>query len=126
MDNAARSISDFCTYCSECLPCPEDINIPEALRFHNLLEGYDMKTYGKYRYNMLGSQGHWYPGNFASACTKCGDCLPKCPEKLDIPKLLFGVHDKLFDTPTYWRSSIEMAFVNCYRAVKNIFLKFFS
>ena len=126
MDNAGRSISDFCTYCSDCLPCPENINIPELLRFHNLLEGYDMQTYGKYRYNMLGSQGHWYPGNFASACTECGDCLPKCPEELDIPKLLFRTHDKIFDSESRWRSSIEMACVHCYRAVKNIFLKIFS
>jgi hypothetical protein len=126
LDNAARSIADFCTYCNECLPCPENINIPEILRFRNLLEGYDMQTYGKYRYNMLGGKGHWFPGNFASACTECGDCLPKCPEKLEIPKLLFETHDKLFDTQSYWRSQLEAFLVNSYKAVKSIFLKLTS
>jgi len=126
MDNATHSIPDFCTYCSECLPCPENINIPEILRFRNLLEGYDMQTYGKYRYNMLGGKGHWFPGGFASACTECGDCLPKCPEKLEIPKLLFETHDKLFDTQSYWRSRLEAFLVNSYRTVKSIFLKLIS
>ena len=126
MDSASQSISDFCTYCSECLPCPENINIPEILRFRNLLEGYDMQTYGKYRYNMLGGKGHWFPGDFASSCTECGDCLPKCPEKLEIPKLLFGTHDKLFDTSSFWRSWLEAFLVNGYKKVKSIFLKLTS
>jgi predicted aldo/keto reductase-like oxidoreductase len=126
MDNAAHSISDYCTYCNECLPCPENINIPEILRFRNLLEGYDMQTYGKYRYNMLGGKGHWFPGNFASACTECGDCLPKCPEKLEIPKLLFETHDRLFDIKSYWRSKLEAFLVNNYKAVKSMLLKLTS
>ena len=126
MDKASHSISELCTYCSECLPCPEDINIPEILRFRNLLKGYDMQTYGKYRYNMLGGKGHWFPGHFASACTECGDCLPKCPEKLAIPKLLFETHDELFDRRAYWRSKIEAFLVDNYRAVKSLFLKFTS
>ncbi len=126
MDNTALSIPDYCTYCSECLPCPENINIPEILRFRNLLEGYDMQAYGKYRYNMLSGKGHWFPGNFASACTECGDCLPKCPEKLEIPKLLFRTHNSLFDLKTYWLSKVEAFLVNGYRRVKGIFLKITS
>ena len=126
MDGASTAIPDFCTYCSECLPCPENINIPEILRFRNLLEGYDMQTYGKYRYNMLGGKGHWFPGNFASACTECGDCLPKCPEKLDIPKLLFRTHNNLFDAKAYWISKVEALLINLYRSVKSTFLKITS
>ncbi|MCH7501699.1 MAG: 4Fe-4S dicluster domain-containing protein, partial [Nitrospinae bacterium] len=126
MDDASRSISGFCTYCTDCLPCPENINIPEILRFRNLLEGYDMQTYGKYRYNMLGGKGHWFPGNFATACTECGDCLPKCPEKLEIPKLLKETHDQLFDTRSYWRSTLEAFLVNNYQKVKGLFLKLTS
>ena len=126
MDGAADSIRGFCTYCTDCLPCPENINIPEILRFRNLLEGYDMRAYGTYRYNMLGGKGHWFPGNFAFACTECGDCLPKCPEKLAIPNLLFETHEKLFDTHTYWRSRLEALLANCYRTIKSLFLKFTS
>ena len=119
MDEAGRSVSGSCTYCSDCLPCPEDINIPEILRFRNLLEGYDMKDYGTYRYNMLGGKGHWFPGRFASACTECGDCLPKCPEKLDIPALLMQTHDQLFVRKTYWLFKIAIAMFEGYRWLKD-------
>ena len=101
MDSRLNEVNSLCTLCNECLPCPEEINIPEVLRFRNLLEAYDMKDYGKFRYNMFEGEGHWFPGNFASKCTKCGDCLPRCPEKLEIPKLLFETHERLFDR-TEW------------------------
>ena len=101
MDSRLNEVNSLCTLCNECLPCPEEINIPEVLRFRNLLEAYDMKDYGNFRYNMFEGEGHWFPGNFASKCTKCGDCLPRCPEKLEIPKLLFETHERLFDR-TEW------------------------
>ena len=97
MDNLLSNTSELCTLCSECLPCPEEINIPEVLRFRNLLEAYDMVDYGKFRYNMFEGEGHWFPGNFASKCTECGDCLERCPEKLEIPRLLKQTHKDLFD-----------------------------
>ena len=97
LDASLKNFSNRCTLCEECLPCPENINIPETLRFLNLLEAYGMKDYGKFRYNMLEENGHWFPGSFAFRCTECGDCLPRCPEKLNIPKLLFKTHDSLFN-----------------------------
>jgi len=97
MDAPLSEISSLCTLCTECLPCPEEINIPEVLRFRNLLEAYDMVDYARFRYNMFEGEGHWFPGNFAAKCTECGDCLPRCPENLEIPKLLFDTHKKLFD-----------------------------
>lgn len=101
MDAVWPGISNRCTLCDECLPCPEEINIPEVLRFRNLLSGFDMKAYGRYRYNMLEGKGHWFPGTFASKCTECGDCLPRCPEHLDIPRLLKETHRQLFSLPTF-------------------------
>jgi hypothetical protein len=85
----------WCSHCHECLPCPEGINIPEALRLRNLLRGLDMKRFAKMRYNIFESAGHWFPGNKATACTECGDCLPRCPEKLEIPRLLFDLHESV-------------------------------
>ncbi|HEY9850709.1 MAG TPA: aldo/keto reductase [Leptolyngbyaceae cyanobacterium] len=84
-----------CSQCYECLPCPENINIPEVLRLRNLAVGYDMNAYGKYRYQMFENAGHWFPGMKANRCTECGDCLPKCPENLDIPALLEDTHQRL-------------------------------
>ena len=106
MDASLNAVSSRCTLCSECLSCPEDINIPEVLRFRNLLEGFDMQDYSRFRYNMLEEKGHWFPGSFAGKCTECGDCLPRCPEKLQIPQLLKATHRRLFDRKAYCKSKL--------------------
>jgi uncharacterized protein len=87
--------TDFCSQCHACLPCPEDINIPEILRLRNLAVAYEMVDYGKYRYRMLENAGHWFPGQRGHRCTECGDCLPRCPQQLQIPNLLFDAGDRL-------------------------------
>jgi len=86
---------DRCSQCYACLPCPESINIPEVLRLRNLAVAYDMTEYGKYRYQMFENAGHWFPGVKGNRCTQCGDCLPRCPEHLDIPTLLSDTHQRL-------------------------------
>lgn len=97
MDRQVEVLGDtYCTGCNACLPCPENINIPEVLRFRNMWKGWDMEGFGKYRYNMLQEKGHWFPGRFASACTECGDCLPRCPVRLPIPALLKQTHEGLY------------------------------
>jgi predicted aldo/keto reductase-like oxidoreductase len=92
----ARLGATLCTQCYACLPCPQDIQIPETLRLRNLALAYDMTGFGTYRYKMFENASHWFPGKKATACNDCGDCLPRCPEKLAIPALLRETHDLLF------------------------------
>lgn len=91
--------TEKCSQCYECLPCPEVINIPEILRLRNLAVAYEMENFGQYRYGMFENAGHWFWGNKGNRCTECGDCLPRCPENLDIPRLLEDTHQRLNGSP---------------------------
>jgi len=88
-----------CQQCYACLPCPAGIPIPEILRLRNLAEAFDLRGFARYRYNMLGHAGHWFPGVTGDHCTDCGECLPRCPSHLDIPTLLRDTHNQLYTRP---------------------------
>lgn len=67
------------------LPTPEQtpgqINIPVILWLRNLALAYDMMSYGKMRYNLLGNASHWFPGAKADQVSKydLGECLVNSP-----------------------------------------------
>ncbi len=88
-----------CEQCQACLPCPNNVPIPNILSLRNLLIGHHLEAFTKERYNLIGRAGHWWESINASACEKCGECIPRCPYNLPIPKLLEETHAKLVDSP---------------------------
>ena len=60
---------------------PGEINIPWLIRLYNYVKAYDMVEFGTTRYNLLGSGGHWFPGNKANKLGEhdLTDCLKNSP-----------------------------------------------
>jgi hypothetical protein len=72
-----------CSGCRYCMPCPEGVNIPEVLAFHNEYYIKDKAEAVKTRYRKqipLESR--------AKKCMRCGICEELCPQKLPIRDLL--------------------------------------
>ena len=84
-----------CTGCRYCLPCPSGVDIPGCFEIYDNVylsgdeaEGklmYAAKPGGIIRDGVLG---------YASQCVKCGQCVEKCPQHLDIPALLKIITEK--------------------------------
>ncbi|MBD2718616.1 aldo/keto reductase [Synechococcus sp. FACHB-909] len=91
--------ADRCGQCRQCLPCPNAVPIPALLRLRNLAVGHGMEPFATERYNLIGRAGHWWEAVDASACGRCGDCLPRCPLQLPIPDLLADTHRRLAAAP---------------------------
>ena len=90
---------DQCHQCQACLPCPNEVPIPDLLRLRNLAVGHDLIGFCQERYNLIGRAGHWWEAIDAGACARCGDCLPRCPHQLAIPELLKDTHQRLKAAP---------------------------
>ena len=66
----------FCTGCKYCMDCPNGVDIPRNFRIYNLGRVYGLMNWAKEEYAGMDA------GKRAAACDKCGECLPKCPNKL--------------------------------------------
>lgn len=95
-DKYHEMLKVHCTGCSYCMPCPANVNIKMAFEVYNNGHLFDKVAEAKFGYALhtSGLVGNGAPG-FASQCTACAECLPKCPQQLSIPALLADVADEL-------------------------------
>lgn len=88
MDQMKALADLYCTGCGYCMPCPNDVNIPENFKYMNYYRVYGLADYARQAYAQLGQPGHWIKGLKAEACVQCGECEPKCPQHIPIIKQL--------------------------------------
>ncbi len=77
-------LGNYCRDCGLCMPCPQRVNIPAVLRFQSFGQVYGLKEWAKNLYSGLEVK--------ADKCSGCGECMPKCPYKLQIVTKLREAH----------------------------------
>jgi predicted aldo/keto reductase-like oxidoreductase len=80
-----------CTTCGYCQPCPSGVSIPNALSLYNDVVIFESRTAPAFVYD------HFFlkAGAGADQCTECGECEPKCPQKIPITAMLKEAHSAL-------------------------------
>jgi predicted aldo/keto reductase-like oxidoreductase len=87
----------YCTGCNYCMPCPNGVGIPENFRLMNLHRVWGLTDLAKHGYRHLGPE-HREKWLRASACVECGECEPKCPQKIPIIEQLKETAQALEET----------------------------
>lgn len=88
-----------CNDCKYCMPCPYGVNIPAIFVHYNkcknegtLPANEENKNYRRLRRNYLIGIDRAVPRlRQASHCIGCGQCMPHCPQKIQIPEELHKI-----------------------------------
>lgn len=98
--NVAATLAKYptvpCTACAYCIPCPYGLDIPSLMQHYNkcvneglISENTGDPSYRELRRKYLSSYGDAVPAERqADKCIGCGQCVDKCPQKIDIPREL--------------------------------------
>ena len=91
-----------CTACGYCMPCPEGVNIPQnfaCLNNASLETSRLRRIMAKRAYKKLANSKDKVdknnPNGNAGLCIQCNQCVPKCPQQINIPQQLKKVNEKL-------------------------------
>ncbi|NHK32949.1 MAG: aldo/keto reductase [Asgard group archaeon] len=90
-----KELTDLiCTSCNYCMPCPNEVNISFIFRSMIYAQVYGQEERAILHYSKIGEED-WPPGKRADACIECGECEPKCPQKIPIIDQLKKAHELL-------------------------------
>lgn len=85
-ENLKKRVFNGCTGCKYCMPCPMGVDIPGNFRLWNRYGIYRDKKDAKWQYNFELDENEK-----ANNCVSCGQCEPKCPQRINIREDLLKV-----------------------------------
>jgi len=86
-----------CTRCGYCMPCPHEVNIPENFTIYNEGAMYGQPDLARRQYGSVAKKAR------STACTRCRECEPKCPQSILISEWMPKVSEVLAEGRPYPR-----------------------
>lgn len=87
-EEEAKKLGELpCTGCGYCMPCPNGVDIPENMHLYHIQRAFGVSDEMKKAYHDL--------DRAAEACIECGECEPKCPQRIPIIERLEETGEKL-------------------------------
>jgi predicted aldo/keto reductase-like oxidoreductase len=84
-----------CTGCQYCMPCPNGVNIPANFSVYNDYCMFSDEQRSRFMYALTLMGGFTGKRSDASLCKDCKKCMERCPQHIEIPKLLKSVQNDL-------------------------------
>lgn len=78
-----KNVKVGCTSCEYCLPCPQDVSIPDIFELYNNIYVYGTEEESKKSYERMIELE-----KDVSKCIECGACESNCPQHLEIINFL--------------------------------------
>ncbi|MBN2736313.1 MAG: aldo/keto reductase [Spirochaetales bacterium] len=75
---------------------PEDVNVPEMLRFRRMWKCFDMLDFGRYRYNDFQPDNYWFPGSFPTEESLKRIDFSRAPSGIPLREMILETHEALY------------------------------
>jgi predicted aldo/keto reductase-like oxidoreductase len=79
-----------CTRCGYCMPCPGGVDIPRVFVLYNEAVAFNQLSLNRNIYRGVLSKSEQ-----AGACTRCGECEERCPQRIEIRDWMPRIHREL-------------------------------